>query len=112
MNQLKLAWRSEAGQGRLADNAGKGLRMSRGKSGESGEGKMVDLAVTDIVCPECGSPMKEAHRSKEENALFIWYECSRDGCMGQKLHTFPTGNQFGMRQTQISAGNLQNLAAG
>jgi hypothetical protein len=36
-------------------------------------------------CPECGIQMTEVDRHNENQALFVWYECSRDGCDGQWL---------------------------
>ena len=36
-------------------------------------------------CPECGTQMTEVDRHNENQALFVWYECSRDGCDGQWL---------------------------
>jgi hypothetical protein len=36
-------------------------------------------------CPECSAQMMEVDRHNENGALFVWYECSRDGCDGQWL---------------------------
>jgi predicted RNA-binding Zn-ribbon protein involved in translation (DUF1610 family) len=36
-------------------------------------------------CPECGAQMIEVDRHNENGALYVWYECRRDGCDGQWL---------------------------
>jgi hypothetical protein len=36
-------------------------------------------------CHECGTQMTEVDRHNEKQALFVWYECSRNGCDGQWL---------------------------
>ena len=37
------------------------------------------------ICPECNDVMTVAEQYRENGALFIWYECTRDGCNGQWL---------------------------
>lgn len=34
-------------------------------------------------CSECGAQMVEVGRHNEGGTLFVWYECSREGCDGQ-----------------------------
>jgi hypothetical protein len=46
-------------------------------------------ALNEPLCPECGSDMTEAKRRNENQALFVWYECSRNGCNGQWLQKTP-----------------------
>lgn len=41
--------------------------------------------ATERVCPECGAAMAEFDRLVEDGAVFIWYACTRDACMGQWL---------------------------
>ena len=36
-------------------------------------------------CPECGTFMSEIERRKENRKLFIWYQCGRGNCDGQRL---------------------------
>jgi len=40
---------------------------------------------TERVCSECGAAMVESDRLVEDGAVFIWYTCTQDGCMGQWL---------------------------
>jgi hypothetical protein len=40
-------------------------------------------------CPECSSQMIEVDRCNENQALFVWYECSRKSCDGQWLQKMP-----------------------
>lgn len=40
-------------------------------------------------CPECGTHMKEVDRCRENGALFVWYQCSRNDCDGQWLQKIP-----------------------
>ena len=47
--------------------------------------KRFEKAENHHLCPECGTKMTEAERADEGNAVFIWYECSRDNCAGQWL---------------------------
>ncbi len=41
--------------------------------------------ATERVCPECGAAMAEFDRLVEDGAMFIWYACTREACMGQWL---------------------------
>jgi hypothetical protein len=41
--------------------------------------------IQKITCPECGAPMTEVERVRENGFFFIWYECSRQNCNGQWL---------------------------
>jgi hypothetical protein len=43
------------------------------------------LAEENGVCPECGAQMDEIDRLNEAGCVFIWLECSRDGCDGRWL---------------------------
>ena len=40
-------------------------------------------------CPECGVKMTEVDRCNENQASFVWYECSRKSCDGQWLQKMP-----------------------
>jgi hypothetical protein len=40
-------------------------------------------------CPECNSQMIEVDRLNQNQALFVWYECSRSNCDGQWLQKCP-----------------------
>jgi len=42
-------------------------------------------ALNGQFCPECGSRMAEVGRCKENEALFVWYDCSRQDCDGHWL---------------------------
>ncbi len=48
---------------------------------------VIDRPTTDIeqLCPECGAAMVEYDRRMEDGAVFIWYTCSREECMGRYL---------------------------
>jgi len=41
------------------------------------------------LCFDCGSEMKETHRSKENGILFVWNECSGSNCDEQFLLRMP-----------------------
>ncbi len=40
-------------------------------------------------CPECNAQMMEVDRRNENQALYVWYECSRNNCDGQWLQKMP-----------------------
>ena len=40
---------------------------------------------TQQFCPECGSDMNECDRVNENGSIYIWYECSKNGCNGSWL---------------------------
>ena len=40
---------------------------------------------TSVSCPVCGFTMFEVDRSWENGCLYVWYECSEEGCWGQQL---------------------------
>ncbi len=40
-------------------------------------------------CPECSAEMMEVDRRNENQALYVWYECSRNNCDGQWLQKMP-----------------------
>jgi len=42
-------------------------------------------AKYEQICPECGEKMVESDRVCENNVVFVWYRCSKDGCNGQWL---------------------------
>jgi len=46
-------------------------------------------ALDEHFCPECGSNLMEVERRNENGALYVWYECSRNGCDGQWLQKMP-----------------------
>ena len=46
-----------------------------------------------VPCPVCGFPMLEVDRSWENGCLYVWYECSEDGCWGQQLRKEPNGSR-------------------
>ena len=53
------------------------------------------------LCLDCGSEMKEAHRSKENGILFVWYECSGSNCDEQfLLRTSQPIGQMGMEYSK------------
>lgn len=37
------------------------------------------------LCPDCRSVMSKVDQVAENGLLFIWYECTREGCDGQWL---------------------------
>jgi len=37
------------------------------------------------ICPQCNADMIVAEQCRENGFLFIWHECTRDGCDGQWL---------------------------
>ena len=43
----------------------------------------------DQYCPECSAQMTEVDRRNENQAFFVWYECSRKSCDGQWLQKMP-----------------------
>jgi predicted RNA-binding Zn-ribbon protein involved in translation (DUF1610 family) len=47
-------------------------------------------ALRGQFCPECGAPMTEVDRCRENGALFVWYDCSRQDCNGQWLQKTST----------------------
>lgn len=36
-------------------------------------------------CPECGADMAKVDQICESGFVFTWYECPREGCLGQWL---------------------------
>lgn len=48
-------------------------------------------AVHEKRCPECGLKMAKVDQSRESNALFIWYQCSKNNCEGQWLQKISMG---------------------
>ncbi|MHC4112604.1 MAG: hypothetical protein ACYSUY_16145 [Planctomycetota bacterium] len=42
-------------------------------------------ALNSQCCPECSARMKEVERRRENGALFVWYDCSRQDCDGHWL---------------------------
>lgn len=48
--------------------------------------KKENLTVIDqYMCPDCRTIMSEVDRLTENVVLFIWDECTRDGCDSQRL---------------------------
>jgi hypothetical protein len=47
------------------------------------------LAGKERWCPECGGSMSEVNRCNEGQAVFIWLNCSNNGCDGQWLEKIP-----------------------
>ncbi|GEM_PF-2821508 len=47
------------------------------------------LATNRHICPECGQKMAEVQRQRQQDFLFIWYECPVEDCMGQWLQKYP-----------------------
>ena len=41
--------------------------------------------LNELHCSECGGQMTEVDRHNENQALFVWYECTRNDCDGQWL---------------------------
>ena len=66
--------------------------------------RMFNKAEDHNICPECGDRMAEVDRADEGNAVFIWYECSRDDCSGQWLQKI-------LQPSTYSTGLSGNLAA-
>jgi predicted RNA-binding Zn-ribbon protein involved in translation (DUF1610 family) len=65
-----------------------------------GENRMpagIRQTAAEKLCPECGGKMRETDRCSESAALFIWYQCNRNGCDGQWLEKLP-GDYLGERQ--------------
>ena len=46
------------------------------------------------VCPQCNTDMIVAEQCRENGFLFIWYECTRDGCDGQWLEKKSESNEY------------------
>ena len=46
-------------------------------------------ALDEHFCPECSAQMTEVDRRNENQALYVWYECSRTSCDGQWLQKMP-----------------------
>ena len=42
-------------------------------------------ALNSQFCPECGARMTEVDRRRENEVLFVWYDCIRKDCDGQWL---------------------------
>ncbi len=40
------------------------------------------------TCPVCKAAMRETLRAQEARSVFIWYECSVEGCQGRKLKQY------------------------
>ena len=38
------------------------------------------------LCPVCGSSMRQGKSVKEDEQIFTWFECTKEGCDGQWLH--------------------------
>lgn len=55
------------------------------KSQSPGRQAQQQNALSNRPCPECGREMVEFDRLTEDGALYVWYACTRDGCMGQWL---------------------------
>jgi hypothetical protein len=43
-------------------------------------------ANAEGLCPVCGTTMRQCDCVKEDDYIFTWYECTKDGCDGQWLH--------------------------
>lgn len=43
------------------------------------------LADMEGLCPICSSTMRQTDSLKEDNHIFTWYVCTKDGCDGQWL---------------------------
>lgn len=41
--------------------------------------------INTSMCPDCKGTMTEVDRVVENGFLFVWYECTKDGCDGQWL---------------------------
>jgi len=61
--------------------------MKRRTSGNLKTG--LRLSENVQLCLDCGSKMKETHRSKENGILFVWNECSGSNCDEQLLLRIP-----------------------
>lgn len=48
-------------------------------------------ALNSQFCPECGARMTEVDRCRENEALFVWYDCSRKDCDGHWLQKISLG---------------------
>ncbi len=51
-------------------------------------------AVTTRLCPNCRGMMTEVDRVFENNAIFIWYECTDTRCGGQWLDKKAIGRRL------------------
>ena len=40
-------------------------------------------------CPECKAIMREVHRCRESDGVFVWFECAKKNCSGQWLERRP-----------------------
>lgn len=60
------------------------------------------LIAKVISCPECKGEMNEVHRAEENGILYIWLECTKDGCCGQWLQRLPVTGSAPLQQTVAS----------
>ena len=51
--------------------------------------KKIQSLGKERSCPECGGPMTEVDRRNENQALFVWLNCSKNDCDGQWLRKIP-----------------------
>ena len=43
------------------------------------------LADKEGLCPVCGSSMRQTDSAREDEHIFTWFECTKEGCDGQWL---------------------------
>ena len=51
----------------------------------NGSPEIFPQSLNKELCPVCSVRMTEVHRCRENRAWFVWYECSRSTCDGQRL---------------------------